>query len=73
MDKTELKKKVVTDEDFISYPKMSNSLTKLIAKYPDGVKDEIIMKCLMMTKDEFEQTYEAALRHLRSKLGVKAR
>jgi NADH:ubiquinone oxidoreductase subunit E len=69
-DKAATKARIETEEDFIVYPKMGNSIEKLIARYPDGIEDAAIMKCLMLTQDEFESKFEAALEVMREDLGA---
>lgn len=71
-DKVATKKRIESEEDFIVYPKMGNSVNKLLARYPDGVEDSVIQKCLMMTPEEFETKFQAALVKLRESMGVGA-
>jgi hypothetical protein len=71
-DKAAIKKRIESDEDFIVYPKMGNSVSKLLARYPDGVEDSVILKCLMMTQEEFDAKFQQALQALRKGMGVKA-
>jgi len=64
------KRLIETDEDFIVYPKMGNSIAKLLARHPDGVEDTTIIKCLQMTTEEFDTKYGEALEILREEMGV---
>jgi len=64
------KLKIKFEEDFINYPKFSNSLKKLTEKYPDGVEDEVIAKALMITKEEVKTRYEKYIKLTREALGV---
>jgi len=66
-----LKEKIVTDEDFINYPKFSNSLKELMQRYPDGVEDEVIAKALMIPKEEVQKIFQSFIQKTRSKLGIK--
>jgi hypothetical protein len=64
------KLRVKFEEDFINYPKFSNSLKKLISKYPDGVEDEVIAKALILSKEEVKARYESYIKLTREMLGV---
>lgn len=66
----EVKIKIQEEEDFINYPKFSNSLKKLIAKYPDGVEDEIIAKALMIPVEEVQGRFAKYIAEARRRMGV---
>ncbi len=63
-----LQKKITEDPDFIYCPRLGNSLKKLINKHPEGVDDERLEKVLLMTSDEIEAIYQAALSKLRKSI-----
>lgn len=60
-----LKKKIMEDGDFIYCPRLGNSLSKLIERYPDGVDDDRIQKILLLSEKEVNEIYESAIRKLR--------
>ena len=66
----EKKHRILTEEDYIDYPKFKNSLKKLIEKYPGGVDNETIAKALMMSEEEVEATYNSAIEKIKDDLGV---
>jgi hypothetical protein len=66
----EVKVKIATEEDFINYPKFSNSIKKLMAKYQDGVEDEVIAKALMIPKEEVESRFASYIKMARQKMGL---
>jgi putative heme iron utilization protein len=65
MDKDEIQKRIVEDEDYIRSPKNSNSITKFLAKNPDGVEDSVIARLLVMTEERVKKIYEEAVKILR--------
>lgn len=67
-DKDEMKKRIIEDEDYIRAPKFSNSLAKFLAKNPDGSKDHIIAKLLLMSEEEVEKIYQEAVHELREEM-----
>ena len=70
MNKIDTKSKIETEEDFINYPKFSNSLKKLVAKYPDGVEDSVIAKVLMLTEEEVQALFKKYVEETRKRLGL---
>jgi hypothetical protein len=66
-DKTELQNKINTEEDYIRCPKFHNSMAKFLAnaKNSEGVKNNIIARLLMMSKEEVEKLYEEAVQMLK--------
>lgn len=65
MDKDEIQRKIKEEEDYIRSPKCSNSLTKFLAKNPDGVEDNVISRLLMMTEEKIKELYAEAVKMLR--------
>jgi hypothetical protein len=65
----DVKNKICTEEDFINYPKFSNSISKLLAKYPDGVEDEVIAKALLIPKEEVEAKFQEYIQTCRARMG----
>jgi len=68
MDKIEIVKKIVEEEDYIRCPKMSNSLSKFMSKNPDGVENTVIARVLLMTEEEIEAIYQESIAQLRLKM-----
>lgn len=65
MDKAEIQRKILTEEDYVRCPKLGNSLTKFINKNPDGVENATIARLLLMTEEEVERVYQEAVAELR--------
>lgn len=65
IDKTEIKKKIEEDEDYIRSPKNDNSLQKFLNKSVDDVEDSTIARFLMLTEEEVEKIYQEAIQMLR--------
>jgi hypothetical protein len=65
MDKTEMKKKIVNEEDYIKSPKFSNSLNKFLSRTHELIEDSAIARILMMTEKEVEEVYQSAVKKLK--------
>jgi len=65
MEKDDIQKKIAEDEDYIRCPKSGNSLTKFIAKNPDGVENGVISRILAIPEDKVEEIYDEAVELLR--------
>ena len=65
MDKEEIIKRIMQEEDYVRCPKFSNSLTKFIARNSEGVDDVVIARLLMMPEEEVKKIYEEAIAKLR--------
>lgn len=64
MEKDDVQKKIAEDEDYIRCPKSGNSLTKFIAKNPDGVENNIISRVLSIPEEKVEEIYDEAVKML---------
>lgn len=64
------KERIENETDFCYCPRLSNSITNLVEKNPDGVDNERIAKVLLLTEDEVDEIFESALVKLRAALGV---
>ena len=62
--------KIDTDEDYIESPKYSNSLKKLLERYPEGTPISTVCKVLVLKSDEVEKIYKRAIMKLRNLLGA---
>jgi hypothetical protein len=65
MDKNEILKKILEEEDYIRCPKFSNSLNKFTEKNSEGIENATIARLLMMQEDEVERVYQEAVQMLR--------
>jgi hypothetical protein len=70
--KNKIKTKIHTDSDFIYCPRLNNSLSKYVERYPEGVDNEKIAKVLMMDEDEVEATFQRAVKKLRDHIGLES-
>jgi DNA-directed RNA polymerase specialized sigma24 family protein len=68
MDKSELIKRILQEEDYIRCRKFSNSLNEFLSRNFDGVKNSTIARLLMMSEDEVEKIYEEAIAKLRKSM-----
>lgn len=71
INKDELKKKVLEEEDFIKCPRSFNSLQKYLAKSPEEVEDKVIAKLLLIDEKEVQQIYDEAVKKIKEQLGEK--
>lgn len=71
-DKTEIKKRIAQDTDYVRCPKCSNSLTKFLQRNPDGVEDNTVARLLMIPEDQVEQVYQEAVLKLRESLKIES-
>lgn len=65
IDKTEILRKIATEEDYIRCPKFGNSLNKFINKNSEGTDNETIARFLMTSEEEVENIYQEAVQMLR--------
>lgn len=65
VEKSEMLKKILDDDDYIRCPKFSNSLNKFTQKNSEGVENSTIARLLMMPEEEVEKTYLEAVEMLR--------
>lgn len=68
MDKEELQKRVLEEEDYVRAPKFSNSLSKFLARNSDGVENATIARLLMISEEEVEKLHEEAIQMLREEM-----
>lgn len=61
MDKDDIQKRILEDEDYIKCPKFSNSLSKFISKNPEGAEDASIARFLMMSEEQVDKIYQEAV------------
>jgi hypothetical protein len=65
LEKSEMLKKILEDDDYVRCPKFSNSLNKFTQKNSEGVENSTIARLLMMTEEEVEKSYQEAVAILR--------
>jgi hypothetical protein len=65
MDKSEIQKKILEEEDYVRCPKLGNSLNRFTAKNPEGVENSTIARLLLMSEEEVERVYLEAVAKLR--------
>lgn len=68
MDKDDIKKKVMEEEDFVRFPKLFNSIAKFLAKNPEGVKNGAIARLLLLSEEEVESIYNEAVELLKKEM-----
>lgn len=68
MDKDEILKRVLEEEDYVRCPKCSNSLAKFLAKNSDGIDDSAIARLLMIPEEKVKEIYEDAIKKLREEM-----
>ena len=68
VEKSEMLKKILDDEDYIRCPKFSNSLNKFTQKNSEGVENSTIARLLMMTEEEVEAKYQEAVARIREEM-----
>lgn len=68
MEKNELQKRVVEEEDYVRAPKFSNSLAKFTARNSEGVENATIARLLLIPEDEVERLYQEAIATLREEM-----
>lgn len=70
MDDAEIKKRLVTDEDFVNLKRFDYSIEEVERRYPDGVPDRIIAQGLNLSDAEYEALYHDIVIQLRQELGA---
>ena len=65
MEKNEVQRRILEEEDYIRCPKCNNSVHKLLMKHPDGIDDAAIARFLMITEEKVRELYEEAVKLLR--------
>lgn len=68
MDKDDIKRRILEEEDYIRCPKCANSLNKFVLKNPDGVENSTIARVLMMSEGEVESIFQEAVQKLRESM-----
>jgi hypothetical protein len=64
MERNEILKKILEEEDYIRCPKFSNSLNKFTEKN-ESSENPTIARLLMMSEEEVERVYQEAVQQLR--------
>lgn len=64
MERNEILKKILEEEDYIRCPKFSNSMNKFTEKN-ESSENPTIARLLMMSEEEVERVYQEAVQMLR--------
>jgi len=65
VEKDNIVKKILEDEDFVNSPKYQNSLQKLLAKTDNVLENGAIGKLLLIPAEEVERIYQESIVELR--------
>lgn len=60
--------KLLTDPDFINLARFNFSLKEALARYPEGLPDNLIARALMINEEEVQARYDTIVNTLREKL-----
>lgn len=66
--KTNTKKRIEEDPDFILSPRYDFSMARMIERYPDGVPPHLIAGALGITEEELQEEYNEIVQTLREKM-----
>lgn len=65
VDKNEIQRKILEEEDYVRCPKCSNSLVKCVARNPEGVDNSAIARFLMIPEEKVNEIYKEAIEMLK--------
>ncbi len=65
MEKSDILKKILEEEDFIHAPKHQNSLQKFLAKNDNLLENHAIGRLLLLSPEEVENIYQQSIIELR--------
>ena len=65
MDRNDIQRRILEEDDYIRCPKCGNSLTRFLTKSSDGVENATIARLLMLSEEEVEKIYQEAVVMLR--------
>lgn len=66
----EIKKKILSDPDFVNLKRYGYSVEKVLDRFPDGAPTKLIAQGLMMSEEEVEETLQSVILKLRTALKV---
>jgi glycerol-3-phosphate responsive antiterminator len=66
----EIKKKILSDHDFVNLKRYGYSVEKVLDRFPDGAPTKLIAQGLMMSEEEVEEMLQSVILKLRSALKV---
>lgn len=66
----EIKKKILSDHDFVYLKRYGYSVEKVLDRFPDGAPTKLIAQGLMMSEEEVEEMLQSVILKLRSALKV---
>lgn len=67
-DRDDILRKVMEEEDYIRSPKFANSVSKFLAKNPDGADDTAIARFLSLTEEQVQQIWLEAVEDLKAEM-----
>ncbi len=70
MNTDDMRRKLLTDRNFIALKRFDFSVEKVIEKYPNGVPDKLIAAALLMSEEEVEELYQKVVVKLRRRMDV---
>lgn len=65
MEKSEMLKKILEDDDFVHAPKFGNSLNKFLAKTDNPLENSAVGRLLLLPEEEVERIYQESIVELR--------
>lgn len=68
VDKTDIQKRILEEEDYARCPKYNNSINKFTAENSEGVENSVIARLLMISEEEVESKYQEAVLLLREEM-----
>ena len=68
MEKSEMERKILEEEDFINAPKYGNSLNKLLAKSENPCENNSIGRLLLITPEKVEEIYQESVEKLKEEM-----
>jgi len=68
VERSEMEKKVIEEEDFIHSPKFGNSLRKFLLKMDNPPENKTIGRLLLLSEEEVEKLYQESIVLLRKKM-----
>lgn len=68
VEKSEMEKKILEEEDFIRAPKYGNSLNKFLAKTDNPLENGTIGRLLLLSEKEVEKIYQESVAELKKEM-----
>jgi transcriptional regulator of nitric oxide reductase len=68
VEKIDMQKKILEEDDFIHAPKYQNSLNKLLAKTDKLLENGAIGRLLLLSEKEVEEIYQQSILELKKEM-----